>query len=194
MIEEEEVIAILREHGAIKKGHFELSSGRHTDTYLQCAVIFQYPDLTNMFALNLAEHYQDRRVDVVVAPAVGGIILGYALAQIFCCRIIFTEREAGKMALRREFTISQGEKVVVAEDVVTTGASVKEVIDLVGEAGGDVVGVSSLLSRGEKRVFQEPFYFLAEVKAESYVPEECPLCKEGIPLQIPGSRKLEVLN
>jgi orotate phosphoribosyltransferase len=126
----------------------------------------------------------------VVAPAVGGIVFGYAVAQALGTRFIFAEREEGKMTLRRAFEIERGTRVLVAEDVVTTGGSVKEVVDVVREQGGEVVGVVSLIDRGGERKFDEPFYPLLPLEIESWDPLDCGLCADGVDLYSPGSRQL----
>ncbi|MEW6189111.1 MAG: orotate phosphoribosyltransferase [Actinomycetota bacterium] len=184
----EEVLKILGEKGAILRGHFQLSSGRHSDTYLQCAMVCQYPDVTNALARELAIPHQKSEVNVVITPAIGGIILGYAVAQFLGCRMVFAERERKKLSLRRGFSIKAGEKVLVVEDVVTTGGTIKEMIDLVKGYGGEVIGVASLIDRSEDEVFEKPLHSLVKMKIKSYSSEDCPLCKRGIPISIPGSR------
>lgn len=185
---EQEVIDIFQKRGAILKGHFELSSGRHSRIYVQCAKIFESPKLTKALAKELASPYQKEKIDLVIAPAVGAIILGYALAQVINCRLIFTERIEGKMVLRREFSVLPGEKALVAEDVVTTGRTAKELIEVVKSRKGGVAGVVCLVDRGGKKVFQEALFSLAKIEAQSYSPRECPLCHEELPLYSPGSR------
>ncbi len=191
MFNEEQAIEFLEEYGAITKGHFELSSGKHSDTYLQCSTIFQYPDATNALTLKLAESFFDTEINVVLAPAVGGVVFGFALAQILCCRAIFAERKEGKMCLRREFTIHKGEKVLIADDVVTTGSSIKEMIDVVESRGGEVVGIVCVVDRGEEKVFNKHIISFAKVNVESYEKDDCPLCKQSVPIYSPGSRKLK---
>lgn len=181
-----EVIKILEDKGAVLRGHFLLSSGRHSDTYVQCSKVLQYPELTGQLAEALAEEFRGRGVDFVISPAIGAIVIGYAVAEKLGIPFIFAEREAGKMTLRREFTVRQ--RGLLVEDVVTTGASIMEVINLVREGGGDVVGVASLVDRGKQKVFTEPLTSLARIEASSYSPAECPLCRRGIPIVKPGSR------
>lgn len=190
MLCNEDVLNLLEEYGVIMKGHFELSSGKHSDTYLQCSSIFQYPDATNALVLKLAEPFFDKEVNVVLVPAVGGIVLGFALAQILCCRVIFTERKEGKLVLRREFNIDKGEKVLIGDDVITTGGSVKELIDITKSKGGEVIGVVGLIDRGEEKIFSEPLLAAAKVEVKSYPKDECLLCKQNVPVYSPGSRKL----
>lgn len=187
---ESQVIDILQKKKAILRGHFELSSGRHSDTYVQCAKVFADPTLTIELAKELVKPYVGKKIDVVVAPAVGGITLGFAVAYALEVRMIFSERVAGKMVFRREFNIFEGEKVLVVEDVITTGGTTNEVIDLVGSHKGGVAGILSLVDRNQVKTFEVPYYFLANVKANDYLPVDCPMCKAKITLTSPGSRKL----
>jgi orotate phosphoribosyltransferase len=190
-LNEEEVLELFMKTRAIHRGHFELSSGYHTDTYYQSAQIFQHPSLAEKVGDEIARIFRDKQVDVVVSPAVGGIILGFAVALSLGCRAIFTEREQGRMTLRRDFSIQKGEKVLIVEDVVTTGDSVREVIDIVRKAGGRIVGLASLLNRGGKgEIAGVHLYSLLTVEHPLYPPGKCPLDKEKIPLVSPGSRRL----
>lgn len=189
-MDRDEVLEALEEAGAIRHGHFELTSGRHSDTYIQTAQVLEHPYMTRALAGAAAEPYQRSAVDVVLAPAVGGIVFGYAVAEALSVRSIFAERVKGKMALRRNFRIHAGERVLVAEDVVTTGGSVKEVIDLAESAGGEVLGVVALVDRGGKKKFGSRFSPLLEFRLESHEAIECPLCAEGIEIDSPGSRSL----
>ncbi len=184
-----EVERIFARSDAILRGHFRLSSGLHSDTYLQCARVLQKPRQAARLCRQLVRAWKRRRIDVVVGPAFGGIILAYELARSLSARALFTERVDGKMLLRRGFEIQVGEKVLVAEDVITTGASVKEVIEVVRGSGGKVVGVASLVERGGGSKLPVPFMTLLKVSLNQYEPEECPLCQNGIPLTTPGSRK-----
>ncbi|MGC9098047.1 MAG: orotate phosphoribosyltransferase [Dictyoglomus sp.] len=186
-------LEIFKEKGAFLEGHFLLSSGLHSPNYLQCALILQYPDLSEKIAKEIAEKIpKDLQIDVVVGPALGGIIVAYELARALKVRGIFAEREEGKMKLRRGFTINPGEKVLICEDVVTTGGSALEVAELVKEYGGEVVAFACIVDRsGGKKIFDEPLYSLIQLKLDTYKPEECPLCKEEIPLVKPGSRNLK---
>jgi len=187
-----QVKELLEKTKAIRTGHFRLTSGRHSDTYIQCARVCEYPEITNLLATEAVDRLpQDVAAELVVAPAVGGIVFGYAVAQALGTRFVFAEREEGVMTLRRAFEVGQGTKVLVAEDVVTTGGSVKEVIDVVREHGGEVVGVVSLIDRGGERKFDEPFYPLLSLEVESWDPRDCGLCADGIELYSPGSRQLK---
>lgn len=190
MLTREEIIKLFTDTGVLKTGHFLLTSGRHSDRYMQCAQLLQYPEMAEKACRELAEKFKDLGVETVIGPALGGILVSYEVARALKARSIFAERENGTMTLRRGFTLSPGEKVLVVEDVVTTGGSVKEVIDLARAQGADVVAAGALVDRSGGRVdFGVPAYYLLELEIESYLPEECPLCKQGIPAVKPGSRK-----
>ncbi len=188
---DDEILKLFYETDVLKTGHFLLTSGRHSNKYLQCAQLLQYPKATERVVKKLAENVKDLGIQTVIGPAMGGIIVSYEMARQLDARAIFTERgEDGKMALRRGFTIKPGEKVLVVEDVVTTGGSVKEVISVVKELKGDIAAVAALVDRsGGKVDFGVPAYYALNLEVESYLPEECPLCKENIPIEKPGSRK-----
>ncbi|EGD52408.1 orotate phosphoribosyltransferase [Thermoanaerobacter ethanolicus JW 200] len=189
-MEKEEVLEIFRKLGVINKGHFLLTSGKHSNTYLQCAKIFQYPKYSEIFSKELALKFKGHEIDVVIGPAIGGIILAYEVARQVGAKALFAEREEGVMKLRRGFEIKEGENVLVVEDVVTTGGSVKEVIELVNSLKGNVIGVGSIVDRSDGKVnFKVPFKSVVSLYVEAFEREECPLCKEGIPLVKPGSRK-----
>lgn len=187
---EKEVIDIFEKEKALLKGHFRLSSGLHSEKYLQCALILQFPDMAGKLSKELAKRFADEKIDVVIGPALGGITLAYEVARAAGVRGIFTERQDGRMMLRRGFSIQNGEKVLVVEDVVTTGGSTKEVIEVVKDSGGTVVGVGSIIDRSGDRIdFGARFEALARVKVETFKEEVCPLCKKGLPVTKPGSRK-----
>lgn len=193
VINTEEVMRKFEEAGAIQKGHFKLTSGVHSDIYIQCAQVMQYPEFMNNLCSELGKKFRGDDVDVIVGPAVGAIIMAHVMARVLgpWVRAIFTERENGKMTLRRSFKIKKGEKVLVVEDVTTTGSSVKEVIDIVKERQGKVVGVGALIDRsGGKIDFGVKTRSLLTLDIKTYLPEVCPLCKKGIPAVKPGSRDL----
>lgn len=187
---EDRVMAALKEAGAILHGHFQLTSGRHSDTYVQCARVLEDPGLTTELAATMAERVADKKIDMVAAPAVGGIIIGFAVAQALGVKFIFSERQNGVMTFRRSFTIEPGQRVLVVEDVVTTGGSVAEVIDLVGSAGGEAVAVTSIIDRGGDKAFAAEFLPLLRLEVESMEPGDCPQCAAGTPIDSPGSRRL----
>jgi len=186
---EEDVLKLFEKNNALLKGHFKLSSGLHSGKYLQCALVLQHPEISGRMALALAGKFKGAGIDLVVGPALGGMIFAYEVARALGVRGIFTERSEGKMVLRRGFSITPGEKVLIAEDVVTTGLSTKEVMDVVKEHGGVVVAVASVIDRsGVKPDYGVRFESLAKIKVDTYKPEECPLCKTGSPAVKPGSR------
>jgi orotate phosphoribosyltransferase len=177
-----------RETGAYLKGHFRLTSGLHSNEYLQCARVLQYPKIAETFGRELASQLPS--ADVVASPAVGGLIIGHEVARALGCRFIFTERdESGKMTLRRGFAVTPGEKAVVIEDVITTGGSTREVIDVLQAAGAVVLAAGSIIYRSAGRAdLGVPRVALATLEVVAYTAEECPLCKQGIPVEKPGSR------
>ncbi|HER24586.1 MAG TPA: orotate phosphoribosyltransferase [Candidatus Atribacteria bacterium] len=193
IINTEEVMKKFEQAGAIQNGHFKLTSGVHSDTYIQCAQVMQHPEFMHNLCSELGKRFRGDDIDVIVGPAIGGIIMAHVMARVLgpWVRAIFTERENGKMTLRRSFEIIEGEKVLVVEDVTTTGSSVREVIDIVNSRQGKVVGIGVLIDRsGGKVDFGIKTEKLLTVDIKTYLPEECPLCKKGIPVVKPGSRGL----
>ncbi|KUO69828.1 MAG: orotate phosphoribosyltransferase [Clostridia bacterium BRH_c25] len=182
---------ILEKTGVLQTGHFLLTSGKHSNKYMQCAKIFQHPDISAEISKALAEKYDGYDIDIVIGPAVGGIILAYEVARQLEVRALFAERENGAMTLRRGFEIKPGSRVLVVEDVITTGGSVKEVIDVVRRVGGEVVGVASVVDRsGGRALFDVPFKSAMKFEIDTFDPEECPMCKSGSVAVKPGSRNL----
>ncbi len=192
-VTEERVLEILKESEVLLEGHFILTSGKHSKNYMQCARILQYPAFAAELASIVVDAFKDEKIDAVIAPATGGIIIGYEIARQLGVNNYFTERENGEMTLRRGFKVSKGERVLVAEDVITTGGSVQEVIDLVKEAGGIVVGVGVLVDRSMgKADFGVKTVSSYTANVVAYEVDECPLCKEGkIEAYKPGSRSLK---
>ncbi len=191
MLTGQEAIEIFTKANALLTGHFRLTSGRHSGQYMQCAQVLQYPQYAARLCEALAEKFAGTKIDVVVGPALGGIIVAYEVGRALGVKTFFTEREQRTMSLRRGFTINPGDKVLVVEDVVTTGGSVKEVIDVVREKGGEVVGVGVLVDRSNGKVdFGVKTESILQMEIESYDPEDCPLCKQGLPLVKPGSRQV----
>jgi orotate phosphoribosyltransferase len=185
----EQFISLFYETGALKKGHFLLSSGNHSDTYFQCALVLQFPEHAARIGNAVAEAWRNSEVDVVVSPAIGGIVAGQEVARSLGARAIFCEREQGRMSFRRGFFLDRGEKVLVVEDVITTGGSVREVVDAVRDGGGEVVGVSCIVNRsGCREVDGFDIASLVTLTVPIYPPESCPLCRDGIPADKPGSR------
>lgn len=181
----------MTEAGALLEGHFLLTSGLHSDRYFEKFNLLQHPEWTERLCRALAERFRGSGATVVVGPAVGGILLAHEVAKALSARAIFTEREEGKMTLRRGFAIHPGERVLVVEDVVTTGGSVAEVISVVRERGGELVGVGLLVDRSEEGAdFGVPTEALLRLRVAAYPPDACPLCRDGIPLTARGSRHL----
>lgn len=188
---DEQVLAALKTANALRTGHFVLTSGRHSDRYVQCARILEDPALTTKLAETAVSRLpQGLGVDLVAAPAVGGLIIGFAVAQALGVKFIFSERQEGAMVFRRSFDVPEGARVLVVEDVVTTGGSVKEVIDLVEAAGGVVAGVVSLIDRGGEKAFDATYWPLLRLEVESWEPASCSLCASGESVQSLGSRRL----
>jgi orotate phosphoribosyltransferase len=188
-MQESELLNLMTELGALHHGHFLLSSGLHSDTYFQCARILQFPELARQLGVEIAEHFKDETFDLVVSPALGGILIGHEVARAIGRRFVFTERQNGVMTLRRGFTLEQSEKALVIEDVVTKGTSVREVAAAVEAAGGIVSGLGAIIDRtGGDADLPLPLYALARVTVTNWDPAACPLCQRGEPVVKPGSR------
>ncbi|MEO2069337.1 MAG: orotate phosphoribosyltransferase [Desulfurobacteriaceae bacterium] len=194
MLTEDKIKEIFLKADAFLEGHFLLSSGLHSPYYLQCAKVLQYPEYSEILCKELARRLKELDVeyDLVIAPAIGGILVSYEVARHLKTKGIFAERVDGKLTLRRGFTIEKGSKVIVVEDVVTTGKSTRETIEVVKENGGEVVAVGSLIDRsGGKVDFGVPFETLWRLEVPVFEPDSCPICKEGkTPLVKPGSRNI----
>ncbi len=186
---QQQLLTLMQELGALHEGHFLLSSGLHSDKYFQCARILQFPDLARELGAHLAALFADETCDAVVSPALGGILIGHEVARALGRRFVFTERKDGVMSLRRGFGLEQGEKVIIAEDVVTRGTSLREVMDVVEAEGGRVVGLTSIVDRTGGGVdLPLPLRSLARVQVQTWTAEDCPLCAAGRELVKPGSR------
>ena len=189
---EQHLLEVFQRTGALLDGHFQLSSGLHSPRYLQCALVLQYPEHSEWIGRALASHFSGEKIDAVVAPAIGGIIVAHETARSLGARAIFTERETGVMTLRRGFSLQNDETVLVVEDVITTGGSTSETIDAVTRAGGSVVGAGSVVDRSDGAVdLGVRRCALLTLDVPSYDPSECPLCRQGIPVTKPGSRGLK---
>lgn len=192
MLTQEQILDIYKKHDALLEGHFLLSSGLHSDRFLQSALVMQYPVIAERVVSELAYKMYDVQFSTVVSPAVGGIRFGYEFARLLKKRAIFTERVNETMTFKRGFALEQGEKVVIAEDVVTTGKSTKECMDAVIAAGGDVVAITCLVDRSNGQAkFDVPFYPLLTVDVSVFSPTDCPLCKKGLEVVKPGSRNIK---
>ncbi|MBK6735035.1 MAG: orotate phosphoribosyltransferase [bacterium] len=186
---ESSLLSLMEELGALHKGHFLLSSGRHSHTYFQCARLLQFPELARELGAELATFFADVPHDVVVSPALGGILIGHEVARAVGRRFLFTERKESQMELRRGFTLEPREKVLIVEDVVTRGTSLLEVARVVEANGGVVVGLSCIVDRtGGEVELPLPLRSLARVAVETWEPADCPLCRAGKPVIKPGSR------
>jgi orotate phosphoribosyltransferase len=185
----DQILDIFRETKALLEGHFLLTSGLHSPQYFQCARVLQYPKYLHLFAGEIAKHFEYADVELVISPAIGGIVVGTEVGRMLRARTIFAERKDGKMDLRRGFEIHPGERVLVVEDVVTTGGSVFEIVDVVKKADAKLAGVGYIVDRSNGRItFEAKHFSVLQMDVITYKPEECPLCKDEIPVVKPGSR------
>jgi len=188
-----DVMEMLKNSGAVLEGHFKLTSGYHSACYLQCAKLLMHPGLTCRLADEiknmLKESISLETIDMVVSPAMGGILFGYMLAYRMGKDMIFTERKTDKMELRRGFQLNAGQRVVIAEDVITTGGSVKEVIEICKQNKAEVMAVVSIVDRSQGVDFKVPYRFLIQLQIDNFLPQDCPICRQSIPIDTPGSRK-----
>jgi orotate phosphoribosyltransferase len=189
-VNRDQVLELMTELGALQRGHFLLSSGLHSDAYFQCARILQFPELARELGAAIAAFFPGETHDVVVSPALGGMLIGHEVARAVERRFVFTERKDGEMSLRRGFFLEQGEKVLVVEDVVTRGTSVREVCRVVEAAGGVVAGLGAIIDRTAAGAdLPLPLHALARVEVQTWDPaSHCPLCQDGVPVVKPGSR------
>lgn len=187
-----EIIEMLKDAGVLLEGHFLLTSGRHSDKYMQCAKIFQDARYSVPLCAELVKQYKEENIDIVIGPAIGAIQMSYEVGKQLGTRNIFAERDTeGTMTLRRGFVIEPGQRVLIVEDVVTTGGSVREVMELVKKCRGVIVGIGSVVDRtGGKIDFGVPYKSAFSMDIVSYEAENCPICKTGVPLIKPGSRKV----
>ncbi len=190
---EKDVLKIFKEEKALLSGHFLLSSGLHSPNYMQCALVVQKPWVAQELCRALAKKLEGVKIDVVVGPAMGGLFVAYETARALKVRAIFAERVEGTFAFRRGFKLKRGERVLVTEDVVTTGKSSREVIELIKESGAKLAAVASIVDRSDgAAIFEEDLYSLLKINIKTYRPEACPMCRERkIPLTKPGSRGLK---
>jgi len=189
-MDKKEILNLFKDTGAILEGHFLLSSGLHSEKYMQCAILLSHPDISEKVCSALADKCKIFKPNVVIAPALGGVIVSYEVARALGVKSLFTERNDGKMTLRRGFTLNDKDRVLVVEDVMTTGRSISEVIDVVKECGAKVVGIACIVDRSSGKLnFSYDFVSLLKIDIPVYSQSECPLCKKSIPFQKPGSRK-----
>ena len=188
-MESDQVLDLFREAGALLDGHFELSSGLHSSGYLQCALVLQHPLHAEALGVALAARVRPLAPKVVLSPALGGVVIGQEVASALGVRGIFAERRDGRLTLRRGFTLAVSERVVIIEDVVTTGGSTRETITVAQASGAAVVGAASIIDRsGTTAAFDLPYHALATVSWPAYEPGACPQCADGIAIMKPGSR------
>ncbi|HEX3644403.1 MAG TPA: orotate phosphoribosyltransferase [Vicinamibacterales bacterium] len=196
----DELLDLFRRSGALLEGHFRLTSGLHSPGYLQCALVLQHPQQAEALGRAIAGRVKDLRPTVVLSPALGGVVIGHEAGRGLGVRAIFCERQEGALALRRGFTLEATDRVLVVEDVMTTGGSTRETIEVAKAAGGQVVGTASIVDRspstGSGQVgslqFEVPFVSLLRIDLPTYEPEKCPLCAQGLPVAKPGSRPVAV--
>ena len=188
---ENRVLELLKESNALMEGHFLLSSGKHSDQYVQCAKLLQYPDKAEEVCQYIKEKLDGVEIDLVCGPAMGGIIISYELARALGVPAIFTERVENEMTLRRGFEIEEGQKVLIVEDVITTGKSSKETIKVLEDLGAEVVGIAALVDRTGGKNIGLNLYPAISLDIKIYEPEECPMCERGIDVEKPGSRKMK---
>lgn len=185
----DQILDIFKETHALLEGHFLLTSGLHSSQYFQCAKVLQYPKYLHLLAGDIARHFEYAEVELVISPAIGGIVVGTEVGRLLGVRTIFTERENNEMKMRRGFELYKGERVLVVEDVITTGGSVDEVIRLVKKAEANLVGVGCIVDRSNgKASFDAKFYSAMEMNVVTYQQDSCPLCALGTQAIKPGSR------
>ena len=186
----DELLDLYRRSGALLEGHFRLTSGLHSPGYLQCALVLQHPQEAETLGRAIAARARDLRPTVVLSPALGGVVIGQEVGRALGVRAIFCERQDGRLALRRGFTLDSTDRVLVVEDVMTTGGSTRETIEVATAAGGQVVGTASIVNRGGAAIrFDVPYVSLLEIALPTYDPDQCPLCAQGLPVVKPGSRQ-----
>jgi orotate phosphoribosyltransferase len=186
---DQEVLDLFRQSGALLEGHFRLSSGLHSDRYLQSALVLQHPDFAEQLGRALAERTAHMQPTAVLSPALGGIVIGQEVARALQVRALFAERQEGKLTLRRGFSLSPADRVLIVEDVITTGGSTRETIAVAEDAGARVIGAASIIDRGSDATrLNMPLQSLVNMEVPAYPPESCPLCAKGVPVVKPGSR------
>ncbi|OGS37595.1 MAG: orotate phosphoribosyltransferase [Elusimicrobia bacterium RIFOXYB2_FULL_49_7] len=192
MLKQSEITDIFQQTEAYLSGHFQLTSGLHSPHYFQCAKVLQHPQHMTLLCTDIARKLEKTVIDLIVGPAMGGIVVAQEIGRVLNKRTIFSERENGRMTLRRGFDMVKGERVLIAEDVLTTGKSVREVMDIIREREAVLAGVAVIVDRsGGKIDFGVPLVSLMALETITYTPEACPLCRQGSPVVKPGSRKQE---
>ena len=188
-MEQKEIVGMLERTGALLTGHFKLRSGLHSNRFFQAALVFQWPDIATRICAELAKGFAGAKVETVLSPALGGMLVGYELGRALGVKNLFAEKEGDNLVLRRGFVLRPGEKVVVAEDVITRGGRVQQTIDLARGFGAEVVGVAVVVDRsGGAASFDVPVHSLTKLELETFDPATCPLCARNLPLDTPGSK------
>jgi orotate phosphoribosyltransferase len=188
-VTESEVLDLFRHSGALLEGHFRLSSGLHSDRYLQSALVLQHPDFAEQLGRALAARLEHLQPTAILSPALGGIVIGQEVGRAMQIRALFAERQDGALSLRRGFTLSPSDRVVVVEDVITTGGSTRETVAVAEAAGAHVMGAAAIIDRGsDPGRLDMPLQALVRMEVPAYPPESCPLCAKGVPVTKPGSR------
>jgi orotate phosphoribosyltransferase len=188
MLSSDDLLDLFRKSGALLDGHFRLTSGLHSTGYLQCALVLQHPQYAEALGRAIGTRVADLNATVVLSPALGGIVIGHEVARALGVRAVFAERQDGALVLRRGFMLGESDRVLVVEDVVTTGGSTRETMQVAVAAGGRVVGAASIVDRGGAGSFDVPFRSLVSITLPTYEPERCPLCDQGMAVVKPGSR------
>lgn len=185
----DDLLDVFRKSGALLEGHFRLSSGLHSTGYLQCALVLQHPATAEMLGRAIADRVRDLHATVVLSPALGGVVIGHEVGRALGVRAVFAERQDGVLTLRRGFVLGESDRVLVVEDVLTTGGSTRETMQVATAAGGQVIGAASIVDRsGGRASFTVPFHALLAIDLPTYQPDSCPLCAQGLPVVKPGSR------
>jgi len=185
----DELLDLFRRSGALLEGHFRLTSGLHSSGYLQCALVLQHPEHAEALGRAIADRTRSLRPTAVLSPALGGVVIGHEVGRALGVRALFAERQDGELTLRRGFVIAENDRVLVVEDVLTTGGSTRETMQVARASGAQVVGAASIVNRsGGRAAFDVPFASLLDVDLPTYEPNECPLCAQGLPVIKPGSR------
>jgi orotate phosphoribosyltransferase len=188
---DDKLLDLFRRSGALLEGHFRLTSGLHSPGYLQCALVLQHPQHAETLGRAIAERTRGLGATVVLSPALGGVVIGHEVGRALNVRAIFAERQDGALMLRRGFTLTDRDRVLVVEDVMTTGGSTRETIEVARSAGAQVVGAAAIVDRsGGAARFDAPFVALLEISPPTYQPGDCPLCAQGLPVVKPGSRQV----
>jgi orotate phosphoribosyltransferase len=187
----DELLDLFRRSGALLEGHFRLTSGLHSSGYLQCALVLQHPAHAEALGRAIADRTRSFRPTAVLSPALGGVVIGHEVGRALGVRALFAERQDGELTLRRGFVIAENDRVLVVEDVLTTGGSTRETMQVARASGGQVVGAGSIVNRsGGRAEFDVPFASLLDIDLPTYEPDKCPLCAKGLPVVKPGSRPL----